>query len=253
MILISPAKRLQHKKYFQAESQARFLAETETLLQHMKGYTTENLAKLFRSSEAVAELNKKRFESMDLQADIDELPTAVDCFDGEVYRAIDAGNLSETEIKHMKSELRILSGFYGLLRPFDAIHPYRLEMGTRFFSAPWKDLYHFWKEKLQSVLSSEKRIINLASQEYFKAVDFALKNDDIKLVQVKFLEKRDNGYRSINTYAKRARGLMARHLIQCLSSSDESLKSFKEENYSFNEAMSTANEKVFTREQWTKQ
>ena len=173
-------------------------------------------------------------------------------FDGEVYRGLDAKTFSAEDFEYAQSHLRILSGLYGVLRPLDLIQPYRLEVSSKLKNAKGNDLYAFWRKKItSSVLKSVKNgdkqelILNLASSEYFKTLD--LKNRTTKVIDVEFYEYKNDKFQQIVIYTKKARGMMARYVIENRIEKIEDLKGFNSSDYWFSPQLSTENKFVFTR------
>lgn len=252
-ILISPAKSLQEDCTFPALSytQPQFAKEAKSLAVKLKKLKAKDLMELMHVSKDIAELNVNRFKNWHL----DEKPTetvkpAGYLFTGEVYRGLDFEHLSEEGRKRAQENLRILSGMYGLLRPFDLIYPYRLEMGTRFTVKPEvSNLYQFWGEKLTKSLVKElekhEPIVNLASNEYAKAIVW--KKIKQPVITPVFKEFKDGEYKIVMVYAKHARGVMTRYILENNLSNIEDLKGYNVDGYSFNEPLSTEKEWVFTR------
>lgn len=210
-----------------------------------------DLRRLMGISEALADLNHARFQAFDPAVE-DGLQAAI-AFNGDVYQGLDARSLDKPAFAWAQDHLRILSGLYGLLRPADAIQPYRLEMGTRLKTRRGASLYAFWGDRISKALNAEaeghadRSLINLASQEYFGAVDRkALK---LPVVTCLFKEERDGEARQISFFAKKARGLMARYAIDHRIDRPEGLKDFTVEGYRFRPDASTAEEWVFARPQ----
>lgn len=250
-ILISPAKSIQtNVSYPEVEtSLCSFPKETEVLVKKMKKMKAKKLADLYHVSQDIAELNYNRFQAWQMPAEISEnvLP-AVFAFNGEVYRGLNIQSLSEKELTYTNQNLRILSGLYGLLRPFDLFYPYRLEMGTKLeVNAKAKNLYQFWGDKLTNYLNAEEKevVVNLASTEYFKAIN--TKKIKAKIITPVFKEFKNGEYKMLMTYAKNARGEMARYCAQNNIQNPEDLKAFNLSNYKFMDELSTENEYVFVR------
>jgi len=205
-------------------------------------------------SDDLAQLNAERYAQWSLPFTNDNSKQAVYSFNGDVYQGLEADSLAEADIKYAQDHLRILSGLYGILRPLDSIQPYRLEMGTSWAITPKKNsLYKYWKpaltEKLKADIEevSAEFILNLASQEYAKAVDF--KKMNIPVISPDFKEERGDKFQMISFFAKKARGLMAKYAIENRVTKPEELKGFDLEGYHFNELLSdlSNNKWVFTR------
>ena len=252
LIVISPAKTLDFNKINETLpiSEPRFLEKSRTIIEELKGYDSYSLTKLMKISDKLANLNKERFESW--TESLDEARQCLLVFKGEVFRGIDVGSFKAEDFFYANDHLRILSGLYGILSPFDGIHQYRLEMGTKLSIEGHKDLYSFWGDTLREVIiediknTGDNILINLASNEYFKSIE-GLENidDEIKVITPVFKEYRNGQYKIISTKAKRARGLMTSFIIKNQIKSIEELKKFNEEGYEFCEEMSSDSEFVF--------
>ena len=254
IIVISPAKTLDFdiKNENLPMSEPRFLDKSQEIINEIKKYDSFSLEKLMKISSKLATLNEERFDKWTKSLD-----TSKQCllaFKGDVYRGMDVMSLSDTEIFYANEHLRILSGLYGVLRPLDGINEYRLEMGTKLNINGYKDLYEFWGKDLEESLLNElsnhknKILINLASNEYFKAVESLKENNKIKVVTPIFKEYRGDKYKIIALNAKRARGLMTRYIIQNEIEDISEIKKFNLDGYEFNEEMSSDTEYVFTRD-----
>ena len=200
-------------------------------------------------SPALADLNYERNQKWHQPFSLENSKQAIYAFTGEVFKGIDVNSLAEEKIPLLQSRLRILSGLYGLLKPLDLIQPYRLEMGTKLNVGEVNNLYKFWDSSLADSLNQEMSegdlLINLASTEYFKAVPKkVLKNPMITPV---FKEFKSGDYKIVMTYAKRARGLMVRYIIENNINTLEELKGFNTEGYLYTESLSSVSELVFTR------
>lgn len=254
IIVISPAKTLDFdiKNENLPMSEPRFLDKSQEIINEIKEYDSFSLEKLMKISPKLATLNEERFDKWTKSLD-----TSKQCllaFKGDVYRGMDVMSLSDPEIFYANEHLRILSGLYGVLRPLDGINEYRLEMGTKLNVNDNKDLYEFWGKDLEESLLNElsnhknKILINLASNEYFKAVEGLKENNKIKVVTPIFKEYRGDKYKIIALNAKRARGLMTRYIIQNEIEDISEIKKFNLDGYEFNEEMSSDTEYVFTRD-----
>jgi len=189
-------------------------------------------------SQKLAELNWSRNQNFHTNDSKESSRQAVFAFNGDVYNGLDVKSLAEIKIPYMQDSLRILSGLYGILKPLDIIKPYRLEMGTKLSVNGSKNLYEFWKEKVTAKLNSEIKsndelIVNLASNEYFDSIDS--KNLKGKIVSPQFKDFKNGKLKIISFYAKKARGLMSRHLIENEANNFESILSFEKEGYSYSE------------------
>ncbi|MCH7825022.1 MAG: peroxide stress protein YaaA [Acidobacteria bacterium] len=255
LTLLSPAKTLDFE--FSADglptTAPRFEEDIEVLLGRCKKLTVAKLRELMKLSQPLAELNRHRFQAMTLPFTADNSKPCLLAFRGDVYRGLDAASLSKRDLKWAQNRLRILSGLYGILRPLDLMQPYRLEMGTRLSNPRGKNLYDFWGDRLVESLNAEhaerpvKAVLNLASNEYFKAVPE--KQLDAPLVTALFQEIRDGKPKTISFSAKRARGLMARFIVRNRIDAPEGLKEFAEEGYGFRPELSREDRLLFVREQ----
>ena len=200
-------------------------------------------------SDKIAELNYNRFKTWEDPSNSKTSKQAIYAFKGDVYSGLDAESIEEDKFDYLQNSLRIISGYYGLLRPFDQILPYRLEMGTKLENKNGNNLYKFWGDKITDVLKedldSNDIIVNLASDEYFKSIN----KDKIKskIITPVFKEFKNGLYKVIAIYAKKARGLMSRFLIERKSTSIDDIKLFNIDGYSFNSNLSNDSQLVFTR------
>jgi len=253
LLLISPAKTLDYETTAVTlqQSQPRFLPQSETLIANLRHYSEETLGKLMKVSPKLAQLNHQRYIDWSLPFTPDSAKQAVLAMKGDVYTGLDAESFSEDEFSFSQEHLRILSGLYGLLRPLDLMLPYRLEMGTRLPNDKGSNLYAFWGELITQQINQDLAdqgddvVINLASNEYFKAVKPSLING--RLVDVQFKERKDAGYKIVGVHAKRARGVMGRFIIQNQLSEVEDIKSFGELGYGYNSELSSEGRWVFSR------
>jgi len=250
-IIISPAKSLDFESNSKTDvfSQPSFQKESSLLNKKLKNLSKKKLGDLMKISPALADLNYERNQSWHQPFSPENSKQAIYAFTGEVFKGIDIKSLAEEKIPLLQSRLRILSGLYGLLKPLDLIQPYRLEMGTKLTIGESNNLYKFWGSSLANSLNDEMKegdlLINLASAEYFKAVPRkVLKNPMITPI---FKEFKNGDYKIVMTYAKRARGLMVRYIIENNINTLEELKRFDTEGYLYTESLSTESELVFTR------
>lgn len=253
IVLLSPSKTLDFEKNSIEIpfSQPRFMTETKQLVRLMKKKKVEELRTLMDISEKIATLNVQRYQEFNPEFNLDNASQAVLAFKGDVYTGLQAAEWTPDDYNYAQNHLRILSGLYGLLRPLDLMMPYRLEMGIGIENSKGNNLYKFWGNKLTKSLQSELKesaaplVLNLASQEYAKAIDFkALK---AKVIDFQFKEERNGQLTFISFNAKKARGLMANFVVTQRISQTEDLKAFNAENYLFDEALSSENQFVFTR------
>ena len=251
LIVLSPAKRLD---FTEAEpdrpaSERRFLEDTASLARTARGRTVAELRRLMSISDDLARLNRERFQAFD--PDSTDGVQAAFAFAGDVYEGLKARELDAAGLAFAQDHVRILSGLYGLLRPLDRIQPYRLEMGTRLKTRRGSSLYDFWGDRIAKQLNADaeghgqRTLVNLASQEYFGAVDArALK---LPVVTPHFREATDGESRIISFFAKKARGGMTRFAIDERIERAEDLKAFDRDGYRFDKAASTDTDWIFTR------
>ena len=234
-------------------TEPRLLNDTHELAIVAKTQTAEDLKRLMHISDNLATMNFERFQSFNLDNRSNTAKPAGLAFDGDVYWGLEAESLSKKTLSYAQDHLRILSGLYGVLRPMDAIQPYRLEMGTKMATKRGKSLYEFWgagiAEQLNKDLAdhSDTTVVNLASNEYFKAVDS--KTLGRTVIAAKFLNLKDGKARSLMYYAKHARGSMARWIMENRVDRAEGLKDFDSDGYSLDAKASTDSELVFSRPQ----
>ncbi len=253
LILLSPAKTLDFEPSERRvrPSRPRFAGDTRLLLERCRRLDVKTLRQLMKLSEPLAELNHGRFQSMELPHTAKNSKPALLAFRGDVYRKLDAASLEAGDVDWAQERLRILSGFYGMLRPLDLIQPYRLEMGTRLDTERGANLYEFWGERLARRLNRDARaagadfILNLASNEYVRAVPAAAL--EVPMVTAVFEEMRDGKPKVIGFSAKRARGLMARWAIRNRVRTRARLRKFAEAGYTFDPDRSERDRLVFLR------
>ena len=250
-LVLSPAKSLDFETSLPVSqhSEAQFLNQSEKLNKLLKKKSAKDLSKLMSISDALAQLNYERNQDWSLPFTNDNARPAIYAFSGDVYKGLDAYTIAEDKIETAQNTIRILSGLYGLLKPLDLIQPYRLEMGTKLPVGKNKNLYEFWKKDitkaLNESLADDEVFLNLASNEYFKAVDTkALK---VPVINADFKDFKNGEYKIISFYAKEARGLMARFIIDTNAKTVNDLKAFNYGGYGFSEQMSKDNNLVFTR------
>ena len=251
-IVISPAKSLDFERQLPTNSttQIDFLKQSMQIEKVLKKIKPKQLAELMSVSEKISELNWQRNQSRKLnEISKDTARQAVFAFNGEVYLGLDAYSLSESQMETLQNKLRILSGLYGLLKPFDLIQPYRLEMGTKIEIGNNKNLYEFWKpiltKKLNSELQKNELFVNLASSEYFSALDE--KKLCVPFVTPEFRDYKDGKLKMISFFAKKARGLMVRFIIENNCETIDDLKLFNVAGYQFDQNLSSDRKLVFTR------
>ncbi len=253
LIVVSPAKTLDYEtppktKQFTLPS---YLDDSQLLIDRLRELSALDISELMKVSSKIAELNVERYESWQPDFTPDNAKQAILAFKGDVYTGLDANSFSAADFKFAQSHLRMLSGLYGFLRPLDLMQPYRLEMGTRLQNVRGKNLYEFWGTKITEGLNQQLKkiksntLINLASNEYFKAVKPASLNAEI--ITPAFKEYKNGQYKMIGIYAKKARGLMSRFIIQNRLSNVDDLQQFDVDGYAFNPHMSDDKTWIFTR------
>lgn len=254
--ILSPAKSLDFESELKVKTATvpSLLKQSEKLIAKLKKKSSKDLQKLMSISENLGDLNHERFQQWEGSTKIsDHSRQAIFAFTGDVYQGLEAPTLSKTDVEYAQSHLRILSGLYGTLKPLDIIEPYRLEMGTSLQIGKSNSLYEFWGEQISLELNEalknheEKILVNLASNEYFKAVD--KKKLEAEVVSPQFKDAKNGQYKIIAFYAKKARGLMSRYLIENKISSIEELQGFDYGGYRYNADLSSAKKPVFTREE----
>lgn len=249
LILISPAKTLDYSTPpIQEFTQPDFTTDVKALVSVMKKKSAADIAKLMHISDNLANLNEERYKTFQKEFNFDNSKQALLAFKGDVYTKIDVDNYSEEDFAFAQDHLRILSGLYGLLKPLDLIQPYRLEMGIKLETKKGKNLYEYWDKKIAKAIdtvAAKKPIINLASQEYFKAVD--LKTLKSPVITIHFKEHRNDKYQVVGFFAKQARGMMTNYAIKNKITDPEQLKTFNEEGYEFAPSLSSETDWVFIR------
>ncbi len=250
-LVISPAKSLNYESELPTgfSSESCFLNEAKQLNALLKKKSAKTLSELMRISPKLGALNYERNQNWSLPFSSDNARQAIYAFNGDVYRGLDAYTISEEKLDVLQNTVRIISGLYGLLKPLDLIQPYRLEMGTKFPVGKNKNLYEFWRKKITSTLNDEmdenEPLVNLASQEYFKAIDVkALK---APIIHIDFKEFKNGQFKTIAIFSKRARGLMTRYIVDSNAQNVEDLKNFNTDRYILDDQLSTENKLVFTR------
>ena len=250
-LVLSPAKSLDFESQLPTTitSEAAFLKDSERINKLLKKKSAKGLSKLMSISDALGQLNYERNQEWSLPFSNANARQAAYAFSGDVYRGLDAYTIPENKLEILQDSVRILSGLYGLLKPLDLIQPYRLEMGTKFPVGVKKNLYEFWKTKLTTQLNDEledgELFLNLASNEYFKAIDKkALK---VPVITANFKDFKNGEYKMISFFAKYARGLMARYVVDTNAQTIDDIKGFNIDNYGFSEELSSENELIFVR------
>ncbi|MBT0726133.1 peroxide stress protein YaaA [Rosenbergiella australiborealis] len=253
LMLISPAKTLDYESpvAMSEYTQPQLLKHSQQLIDIAKKLSPSDIASLMHVSDKLAHLNADRFNQWSTPFSTENARQALFAFKGDVYAGLQANQLSEADIHFAQQHLRILSGLYGVLRPLDLMQPYRLEMGIKLANAAGKDLYQFWGETITAQLNetlteqNEQWVINLASDEYFKAV----KPQKLKATLIKpvFLDEKNGNFKVISFYAKKARGMMCRFIIENNITQPEKLTEFAMEGYFYDPQRSTEHEMVFCR------
>jgi cytoplasmic iron level regulating protein YaaA (DUF328/UPF0246 family) len=255
LITISPAKTLdfEHLPKPANFTIPYFIDQADYLAGKLKKFSPGKLKKLMHLSPALAELNYDRYQNWELPITINNGKQALYVFKGEVYKGIDVASLNEQSIDYLNNNLLILSGLYGVLRSTDLMLPYRLEMGSHFKVTTAKNnLYKFWGDQITNYFNQRLTadnsdiLINLASNEYFKSVK--TKNLNAKIITPEFKDQKDDNYKMISFFAKKARGLMVRFIAQHNITNPEELKAFDSDGYYFNNNLSNDKKWVFTRD-----
>lgn len=253
LILISPAKTLDYQSPLATTryTQPMLLEHSQQLIGVARKLSAPQIKALMGISDKLADLNATRFHDWHPDFTPENARQAILAFKGDVYTGLQAETFSEADFDFAQKHLRMLSGLYGVLRPLDLMQPYRLEMGIRLENPRGKDLYQFWGEEITHTLNAalhdqgDDIVVNLASDEYFRSVKpKALKGQIIKPV---FLDEKNGKFKVISFYAKKARGLMSRYIIENRLSKPEQLTGFDSEGYFFDEESSSAEELVFKR------
>ena len=253
LAVISPAKTLDfdNEAPIDTETDYRLADEAQALVEVMKQKSTADLKKMMKLSDKLAQLNVDRFQHWTPTMTASNSKAALFAFKGDVYTGLSAETLTEPQIHQAQNSVRILSGLYGLLRPLDRIQPYRLEMGTRVSTDAGKNLYEFWGPKITDLLNEDLAesgagvLLNLASEEYFKAV----KTDRVAcpIITPIFKDEKNGQYKIISFYAKKARGMMVRYLLEKQPKNLEDLQAFNYAGYQYSEADSSESQCVFKR------
>jgi hypothetical protein len=250
-IVISPAKSLNFEKELPTQnySEPNFLKEAASIQKTLQKKKPKQLSKLMSISDNLAALNWQRNQDWTIPFTQENARPAVFAFDGDVYTGLDVYSLPIEKLEGLQSKLRILSGLYGLLKPLDLMQAYRLEMGTSIAIGTYKNLYAFWKKKITASLNDElekdELFVNLASNEYFSAVD--TKSLKVPVITPEFKDYKDGKLKVISFFAKKARGMMVRFIIDTNADNLDDLKAFNYDGYAFDATLSEGNTLVFTR------
>ena len=253
IIIISPSKTLDFEKPItnQSHTLPEFVKEASILIKPLRKLSVDQLINLMGISPKLAQLNQERFYLWRPEFTPESSRQALYAFRGDVYTGLDADSLSPSDIDAAQKQLRILSGLYGLLRPLDLIRPYRLEMGIQLSVGRNQNLYEFWQKKITAKVredldkSGSNLLINLASVEYSKAID--PKKLKAEVIAPEFREAKDGTYKIISFFAKKARGMMTRFILQNGIESEDQLQAFDSDGYCFNRRLSEKGRPVFTR------
>lgn len=254
LYVISPSKTLDFETpvKIKKHSQILFADDAQKLVNKLQKLSQKKLAAFMNISEKLAELNYTRYQEWEPQFDTANARQAMYAFKGDVYAGLNAQDLNAHDANFAQKHLRILSGLYGILRPLDLIRPYRLEMGRELKVGRSKNLYNFWQKKIVAALQNdleelkEKTLVNLASNEYFSAVD--TKKLDCEIITPVFKDFKNGKYKMISFFAKKARGLMVHYAVKNRIKSIEELKSFDSDGYYFSAQMSDKKQLVFLRD-----
>lgn len=251
LLVLSPAKSLNLEKPIDCAfaSQPLFHTANKPIIQVLKKMKQKQIQEVFALSENLAQLNYHRFQSLGSKENIAQSRQAMFTFDGEVYLGFDTYSLDKKKFQYAQDNIRILSGLYGVLKPFDLIEPYRLEMGTKISIGSAKNLYAFWMEKVTEAINSDlissSHLLNLASQEYFKVID--TKKLAKPIIHFEFLESDKGEFKNISFFSKKARGLVARYIVDNKIKKYTDIQSFDSERYTYHPTLSNPNKFVFTR------
>ncbi|MGX9608350.1 MULTISPECIES: peroxide stress protein YaaA [Acinetobacter] len=255
LALISPAKTLDYESALPTDSHTlpRLLAHSQELIDVSRTLSASEIANLMSVSEKIANLNVERFRDWQADFDFSNARQALFAFKGDVYTGLNAYSLKDQDIDYAQQHLRMLSGLYGLLRPLDLMMPYRLEMGTKLKNPRGSNLYEFWGTIITDLINEDlaaaksELLVNIASDEYYKSVkESKIQAEIIKPV---FLDQKNGKYKVISFYAKKARGLMARYIIENKIERAEDLKGFNSDGYYFDADSSLKGELVFKRDE----
>ncbi|OTG66594.1 peroxide stress protein YaaA [Acinetobacter silvestris] len=255
LALISPAKTLDYESALPTDTHTlpRLLDQSQQLIDLSRKLSASEIASLMSVSEKIAHLNVDRFRDWNADFNFSNARQAIYAFKGDVYTGLDAYDLPVADMEFAQKHLRMLSGLYGVLRPLDLMMPYRLEMGTKLKNSRGHNLYEFWGEQITNLINDDLEninstlLVNISSDEYYKSVkESKIKANIIKPV---FLDQKHGQYKVISFYAKKARGLMARYIIENQLKKIEDLKSFNSNGYYFDAESSLKGELVFKRDE----
>ncbi len=255
LILLSPAKSLDYKSPLPTKrhTEPRLLDDSEILVKKLRAMTPKALGELMSISDKLADLNAERYTTWESDFTPENSRQCLFAFTGDVYQGMALSDWKSPDFTLAQKQIRILSGLYGVLRPLDLMQPYRLEMGTKLANSRGKNLYEFWGEKITDLLNTDLKksgsnyIVNLASNEYFSSVKKKSLNGE--LITPVFKDEKNGKYKIISFYAKKARGMMADHIIRNKITNIAGLKKFKTAGYKFSKADSTDTQLVFLRKE----
>lgn len=254
LVIISPAKIQNFKPEILVANctQPEFLDQAENLVQQIRQLSVITLSKLLKTNLEIAKLNAERFSIWHRPFNAKNAKQTIMVFNGEVFHGLDVRTLNNEHFEYLQNHLRIFSGLYGLLRPFDLIQPYRLDISDPIITERGKNLYDWWGEQITLSLNKAlkksgkpKILLNLSSGEYIKSIN--RKSIDGKVIDIEFLENQADGYKTIVVYTKKARGLFTRFVIENRIENPEYIKAFDSEGYLFTPSLSTEERFVFTR------
>ena len=252
-MIISPAKKLDYEAIDQklSSSEPTLLDHSASLIGDLRKLSPQGVSSLMGLSDKLGALNYGRFQEWQLPFTKNNAKQAIMAFKGDVYQGLDPASLSKEDLAWAQDNLRILSGLYGILKPLDLMQAYRLEMGTKLRTERGKDLYEFWGSTITDELNKNFKsangiLLNLASNEYFRSINQAKIN--ARIITPAFMDYKNDKYKIISFFAKKARGLMTRFIIRNRITDANQIKDFSEAGYKFNEAMSTEKKPVFCRD-----
>jgi cytoplasmic iron level regulating protein YaaA (DUF328/UPF0246 family) len=253
IIVLSPAKTLDFNSSFSTPPLTKpvFFQDSFELVESLNSMTQKDIANLLKISDSLAQLNVQRYQEFSSSFPNGKSKPAITAFRGDVYKAFERENFTEQDYGFAQKHIRILSGLYGILRPLDAIQPYRLEMGTKLANSRGKNLYSYWKDKVTENLSENLQkeenpvLINLASKEYVCVID--VEELGYPVINITFKEERNEKLKVIGIQAKRARGIMANWIIKNRIDSPEELLNFSEDRYRYQQNLSSPSEYIFVR------
>ena len=248
LAVISPSKSQDFSNCgYDVFSHTRQINQSSELINILKAKDSDEISKLMSISTKLAQLNFERFQNFKTPFNLSNAKQAILAFKGDVYNGINADSFNADDFKFIQNKVRILSGLYGVIRPLDLIQAYRLEMGVKLENKKGKNLYEFWNIDLTKILNEDENeiIINLASTEYFKSID--KKTLKAKIINIVFKEKKNDAYKIIGIFAKKARGMMINYIVRNKINTPEKLKNFDVGGYKFHQDFSDKTTWVFTR------